>query len=300
VALDAHKMLGLFFHDLLDKPIHGKNDTHTVAYAKAVTALYQESPDPKSCVSVQRYNIPWEADRKLDELKIIEMPTTELWLYMRVKRVGNTFQSPPETPAVVHDLSHGLGRPVIGGPHPAPHIPSSPAERTAADSSNQESDNKRVRATPQRMSGGQQANDTGTPMTAIHTPSVSNAPSTNTSSFPGPMPTVPLPTVPMPTAPMPADAVQPASMAQLLGALDTLSRQVGMQHHATQMVCHELHAQKTAQMQAAEQMHNLQNFAANQFRVNQSAMGSVPRGIPGFGAPPLPIANGPHEDDPDL
>ena len=125
----------------------------------------------------------------------------------------------------------------------------------------------------------------------IQTPSVSNAPSTNTSPFP----------VPTPTAPMPADAVlQLAVMAQLLGALDTLTRQVGMQQHATQMVCHELHAQKAAQMQAAEQMHNLQNFAANQFRVNQSAMGSVPRGIPGFGAPPLPIANGPHEDDPDL
>lgn len=111
-ALKPGVLLKAFFSDTSGNAIHGKNDTHTIAFKKAVKDMRAKSDDPSACVSSETVYFPWEADRKFDEFLIREVFVDgrhEVWMYLRVKRVGNLYEPAPETPAVP------LGQPSFGG-----------------------------------------------------------------------------------------------------------------------------------------------------------------------------------------
>jgi len=150
-ALKPGVLLKAFFSDTSGNAIHGKNDTHTIAFKKAVKDMRAKSDDPSACVSSETVYFPWEAERKFDEFLIREVFVDgrhEVWMYLRVKRLGNLYEPAPETPAVP------LGQPSFGGSPPPSSPPPSTTTTTTNNNSASAMDTDESRTKRYRNSGG--------------------------------------------------------------------------------------------------------------------------------------------------
>jgi len=273
------------------RALHGPNDVRTVAVNKAVKTKQQQSSDPNAYVSVQPIELPWEAERTLYEYKIAEVPVEngqhEVWLYIEVKRIGDQYVPPPETPSVP---SGRASRPSNGGGGGSGSGSGGLGSSGNSPSNNNNNDNMDSSPSRDRVPKRSKPSSTNANANQQGASSSSATPTSASASGDSKQAATQSPTIVRRAGPKSAPPMTMQTQYQQNGTPVMTTDQVAELLRNQQQ---QFNARQDAFQTQMQQEFIKMQVQMGSMHVNAAAFQSIPRGMPRRG-----IAMGPHAPDP--